>query len=232
MARAPDRPSGPQFKTQNYITSWATNNAYYAANIGYSYSMGNQYTRAAVYSGVVNTGGYTGLAPVNKTGETQTARSPRDFKFDRYGSPKKQKASIPLGQVMMGGLQFPGMAFAPRQADYGVWVPNKLAMWTVSLGAGGTSYNWLKQRNTEAEKGWQVSLSTAQPYTGRGSSSVYQGVERYSTQETRMGKNITEDPNSGFKALGQHSPNQHYIAGLSQMYKEENKDIGFARRNT
>ncbi len=235
MARPVSNPERAPFQTSNYVTSWAANNAYYAGNVGYNFTMGNQYTRAAVYSGVVNTGGYTGSAPANKGHATQTARSPRGFAYDRYGNPKQQKGSIALGQVLMGGYQFPGQAFAPKQVGYGTWVASDISMFLQSQGAGGTSYNYLRARNRgpdAQEKGWQTKLSTAQPYTGKGSSSVYQGVERYSTQETRMGKNITEDPNSGFKALGKHSSDQHYISSLSQMYKEENKDIGFARRNT
>ena len=236
MARPVDNPGRTPFKSQNYMESWATNNAYYAGNIGYSYTMGNQYTKAAAYSGVVNLGGYTGTPSAsggnsfyNRTSNISKKGQP----YDMLGNPTKQRGSIPLGQVLMGGYQFPGQAFAPRQVDYGTWVANPLSMWMQSLGSGGTSYNYLRARNMgpdAQEKGWMMNLTTAGKYEGKGSSSVYQGVERYSTQETRMGKDIVNDPQSGFKALDKHASDQHYMSGLSQMYKEENTDIGHARR--
>lgn len=237
MARPVSNPGRTLFKSVSYMESWATNNAYYAGNIGYSYTMGNQYTKAAAYSGVVNLGGYTGTpdpAGARDASKRAMVTSKKGAPFDRFGNPTKQRGSIPLGQLLMGGYQFPGQAFAPKQVDYGVWVANPLSMWTQSLGAGGTSYNYLRARNIgpdAQDQGWKTTLSTAQKYSGTGKSSVYQGVERYSTQETRLGKNITEDPNSGFKALEKHSSSQHYIPELSQMYKETNPNIGLARRN-
>ena len=238
MARPVSQPGKALFKSGAYMESWATNNAYYAGNVGYSYTMGNQYTKAAAYSGVVSVGGYTGT-PDSKAANIASNRamvtSKRGAPFDIMFNPTRQKGSLALGQVLMGGYQFPGQAFAPKQVDYGVWVANPLSMWMQGLGAGGTSYNYLRARNIgpdAQDKGWQTTLSTAQKYTGKGTSSIYQGVERYSTQETRLGKNITEDPQSGFVPLDKHASSQHYLPGLSQMYKEENTDIGVARRKT
>lgn len=237
MAKPADHPS--QFKSQNYMESQATNNAYYAGKYGYSYTLGNTYTDAAIKSGVVNPGGYTGLPKPEQPGGMgalsgmTSPTSRRNQPFDRFGNPTKQKGDTALQQVLMGGYQFPGQAFAPRKGKGGAFMANELSMWMQGLGIGGRSYNFGRQRlvglANQSSK-WSYQLTQASTEPGVGTSSVYQGFERYSTQETRMGTDAM-DPNAGFKRLGTHSPNQHYISELATLYKEDDNETGFARRS-
>ncbi len=232
MARGTDKPG--QFSAGGYMASQATNNAYYAGKYGYSYTLGNLYTDAAIKSGVVNPGGYTGLP--EETGRLGSQRSnPRASRgqpFDQFGNPTKQKGDKVLTQVQMGGYQFPGQVWTPQRSKGGTYMANELSMWMQKLGAGGRSFNFgqFRVRGVENQSNrWQNKLTQATTGPGVGTSSVYQGFERYSTQETRMGTDIM-DPNAGFKKLQPHSRNQHYISELSNMYKEKNTQTGPARR--
>ena len=240
MARpASGRGGRAQFSAQSYMESQATNNAYYAGKYGYSYTLGNQYTDAAIKSGVVNPGGYTGLPKPEQPGGMgaisgmTSPTSRRNQPFDRFGNPTKQKGDPVLAQVLMGGYQFPGQAFNPRRGAGGAFMANELSMWMNSLGLGGRSPNLGRYRRVGAQWqdiGWKYQLSMAPKQIEKGESSIYQGFERYSTQETRMGTDAT-DPNAGFKRLESHSQNQHYISELSTLYKEDNNETGFARRS-
>ena len=233
MARPSSKPS--QFSAGAYMSSQATHNAYYAGKYGYSYTLGNLYTDAAAKSGIVNPGGYTGLP--QETGrlgsQRSNPRSSRGQPFDQFGNPTQQKGDPVLQQVLMGGYQFPGQAFAPRRTKGGTYMANRLSMWMQSLGKGGRSYNFGQRRRLGVQNQsnkWQSQLTQAPKGPGVGTSSVYQGFERYSIQETRMGADAT-DPNAGFKRLQPHAQNQHYISELSNMYKEDTKETGFARRS-
>ncbi len=233
MARAADKPG--QFSAEAYMASQATNNAYYAGKYGYSYTLGNLYTDAAAKSGVVNPGGYTGLPGDNSDhSKWSNPRQARGQPFDQFGNPSKQKGDKVLTQALMGGYQYPGQAFTPRRGKGGTFMANQLSMWLQGLGVGGRSHNLGQRRRLGVQNQsnkWQYQLTQAPKGPGEGTSSVYQGFERYSTQETRLGTNYGVDPNAGFRKLESHSPNQHYISELSTLYKQDKKETGFSRRS-
>lgn len=239
MARPAAQPQRALFKSGAYMQNQAVRNAYYAGHYGYSYTLSNTYTQAAAKSGIVNVGGYTGT-PKKKRGvsnyyQQQTAQNAPGQPFDRFGNPRQQQGDLQLAQVLMGGYQFPGQAFAPRRTKGGVFIANRLSMFIQSLGVGGISYNYLRARRRgpgQESTGWRYSLTYAADRVEdeKASSSIYQGFERYSTQETRLGTASSIDPNAGFKRLAGHAPDQHYISELSQMYKKEDTQTGPARR--
>lgn len=216
MARAPDNPSGPLFRTDSYIQSWWANAPYYASSGGsqYGYQAGNQFTNAAIRSGIVNPGGYLNVSPlgygpvvssggVRQTGIKQdwrTVASPvnRNTPYDYLGNVKKQKGDIALGWVLMGPQAFPGGAFAPRYSPKLGERPNKLSMFMQDRGYGGTTFSTLRYRRSNVDlqsTGWQGNLTqfggSNKALTtgagGRGQSSEDSTQEMYSTDETRAG---------------------------------------------
>lgn len=207
MARPTDQPSASQFRTQAYITSWWANNAYYAPTAGYNYaySPSNIYTDAAIRSGVVHTGGYTLLTPMQQGigVSPYTMANPRNSasqaKYDQFGNVKRQKGDVQLGLVLMGGYQFPGQAFMPVRGKDGRFEPNALVKWMTSLGAEGPTLPMLRNRRSsvgERVSGWAGILSestgsnkamSVPGAAGRGQSSEDSTQEMYSTEETRIG---------------------------------------------
>lgn len=240
MARPVAHPERALFQGGNYRTHEATQNAYYAGKYGYSWTFGTGKTQSAERSGKAHKGHYTGSPDMSERYDPhkqQSVINPRGMPFDQYGNPTRQQGDTVLGQMLMGGYQFPGQAFAPRRTEKGQFIANRLSMFLQSLGTGGYSHNMLQRRRKgegAQSTGWKLTLSQSMGANkepdGKGKSSIYQGKERYSTQETRMGTNYGTDPNAGFKALQQHGSDQHYLPELANMYKEQNTDTGPARR--
>ena len=258
MARAPDRSNAGQFNAQSYTQSWAANNPYYAPHVNYAFNtLDNTRTQAAVRSGVVHVAGYSNITPMD---QGQDQKNPYNWAspirnadttgYDQFGNVKKQKGDINLGLVMMGGYQFPGQAFNPSRTKYGLWEANPLAKWMNAQGTGGYSPTGLRDRRvgqSQRETGWMdllsQSISSNKGPEGKGQSSEDSTLERYSTQETRLGTRAqftNEEFNegtsefgrtwAGYKPLSPHAMNPHFDSKLTQMFKTENANVGFARR--
>ncbi len=255
MARAPDRSNAGQFKTSDYIQSWAANNPFYASHVNWAFdTFDTTRTKAAIRSGVVQTAGYNNITPMD---QGQDPKDPYNYAhptrnadstgYDRFGDVKKQKGDINLGLVLMGGYQFPGQAFSPSRTKYGLWEANPLAKWMNAQGVGGYSPEGRRWRQTTTEHGWSdmltQSISSNKGPGGKGQSSEDSTLERYSTQETRLGTRAqftNEEFNegtskfgrtwAGYKPLSPHAMNPHFDSKLTQMFKTENDNIGFARR--
>ena len=224
---------------QGYTGSQSANMPYYAGHMGYSYTLGNTGTDAGIKSGVVRPGKYTGTPESGFTWENrnkwQSAINAPGQPYDMFGNPSKQPGGAHLARTLSGMFQFDPRSFMPRRTKKGAYIPNNMSMWLQSQGVGGTSFNFIKQRRTgvnQQSTGWRFTLTNAPVRIGdeKASSSIYQGFERYSTQETRLGTAYSTDPNAGYKALPGHAPDQHYMSGLGQMYKKENTQTGPARR--
>lgn len=219
MARAPDR-----------LTAAYVNRAFDTTD--------TTRTNAAVRSGIVQTAGYQRASP---------AYSP-DVPYDRSRSVKKQKGAIDLGLVLMGGYQFSGQTFTPTMGKGGLFVANPLTRWMNRQGKGGYSPMNVRARNRYYKDiGWvgvlSQSLDPNKGPQGYGQSSEDATIERYSTQETRMGTRATftdeefdEETKkygrtwAGYRPLSTHSKNPHFDSALSQMYKSQKTNVGFARR--
>ena len=103
--------------------------------------------------------------------------------------------------------------------------------WIQSVRQVTISNNFL--RNRRVSQGLQnpnLTHATRAPDT-KGKSSIEQGGERYSTIETRSGKGTKLPGHPGFQALDRHSSSQQFLPELSQMYKDTNTNIGYARRD-
>jgi hypothetical protein len=253
VARAPDKSNASQFNVQNYTQSWAANNPFYAAHVNYAFSTAdNTRTNAAARSGVVQTAGYTNVAPENRgisANDPMNWASPTrsGSSYDRFGNVNKQVGDLNLGLVLMGGNQFPGQAFMPERGKSGIFSANYLARWMNKQGTGGYSPSGLRARNTRREGGWgpvlSQSLTSNKAPGGVGQSSIDSTVEMYSTQETRLGTRAyftDEEWNAGtkkygrswagFKPLMTHSLDPHFDSKLAPMFKRESPDGGAARR--
>ncbi len=203
------------FRSKSYMESWWANNPYYAGTGGiqYGYQAGNQYTNAAIRSGVVNTGGYLNLSPlgfgamgqqgVRQTGVKKDWRSVASnvntgTPYDYLGNVQRQRGDIGLGWVMMGALAFPGQAFTPKYSPKLGIRPNDLSMFMQDLGHGGVSFSTNRYRRSNINlrsTGWQGNLTQSTGSnkamdtgaSGRGQSSEDSTQEVYSTDETRQG---------------------------------------------
>ncbi len=255
MARAPDRSSASQFKASDYMQSWAANNPYYAQHVNWQFdTFDTTRTKAAIRSGVVSGAGYNNISP---EGLGYSSKDPYNFAhptrsadktaYDQFGDVKKQRGDINLGLVLMGGYQFPGQAFNPSRTKYGLWEANPLAKWMNAQGVGGYSPEGRRGRNTQQETGWMSllsqSISSNKGPEGVGQSSEDSTQEMFSTQETRLGTRAqfsNEEFNegtgkfgsswAGYKPLSPYAMNPHWDSKLTQMFKTENENVGFARR--
>ncbi len=254
MARAPDRSSASQFRTKGYTQSWAANNPYYASHVNWAFdTTDTTRSNAAARSGVVQTAGYNNVTPQDQGIDPNNPRnwaSPvrRGTAYDRLGNVNKQKGDINLGLVLMGGYQFPGQSMVPERDALGFFGANPLARWLNAQGTGGYSPMNLRARNmANKETGWNVqlsqSISSNKAPGGVGQSSEDSTIERYSTQETRMGtrafftdEELDEETKkfgrtwAGFKPLRANLPNPHFDSALGQMFKTDNPNVGAARR--
>lgn len=256
MARPPDESSARQFNVTRYTESWAANNPYYATHVGWEFdTTDTTRTQAAIKSGVVRTAGYYNVRPEDRgisASSLYNQANPRHHSsvpYDRFGNVKKQRGDIQLGLVLMGGLQFPGQAFAPVQGKAGVFGPNYLARWMNSKMAGKQlSLSGMRARNQVRERGYtdflSQSISSNKAPGGVGQSSRDTTQEMYSTQETRLGtraiftsEEIDKETGkygrtwAGYRPLSAHAMNPHFDSKLGQMFKTENPNIGFARRS-
>ena len=232
------------------------------AGYNYNYQAGNIYTNAAIRSGVVRTGGYTNLTPQQRgiPNNASTRASPRNspnVPYTHLGDIKQQRGDIELGLVLMGDYAFPGQAKYPVRDENGNWGPNAFVQWLEKRGAGGPTMPMVRFRRSKVSErsgGWNGILTQSLGSNkaigvpgarGRGQSSEDSTKEMYSTEETRIGTRaqFTDEEWqegtqkwgrswAGFKELGKHSQNPHLRTQLGTMYKPENQNIGFARRNT
>ena len=259
MARAPDKSYAGQFKTTDYIQSWAANNPYYAPHVTWEFdTMDTRRTQAAARSGIVRSPGYSNISPENRGYDQRDMRNwarpehPSSAPYDYLGNVKKQRGDVQLGLVMMGGYQFPGQAFRAVPGKSGFLMPNRLAKWMNEQGIGGYSPEGRRFRRSGGkyrDRGWEGTLSQSMSSNkgpgGFGQSSEDSTVERYSTQETRMGtraiftdEEFDEETKkfgrtwAGFRPLSTHSRNPHFNSALGQMFQSKNTDTGFARRRS
>lgn len=190
MARAADYPGRVLFSTSSYISSWWTNNAYYAGTAGktYAFVAGDGYTtsvgggyrgsRSALYSGVVHPAGYSAISPrgyggtpsnpywgtprtmFNTSSPIRNAYQP----YDAFGNIRRQRGDIQLGKLMMGGYQFPGQAFSPDYSPQKGLRANTLVRWFENLGMGGYTDPMVRFRRSDKSwrsTGWAGNLTTA-----------------------------------------------------------------------
>ena len=199
------------------MQSWWANNPYYAGAGAQSYAFqaGNQYTNAAIRSGIVNTGGYFNISPlgygamgqrgvrqtgVKKNWQTVSSTVNRNTPYDYLGNVMRQKGDVGLGWVLMGVMAFPGQAFAPKYSPKLGARPNALTtfMKNLNLGVGASNFTGLRYRRSNVNlqsTGWQGNLTqfggSNKAFTtgagGRGQSSEDSTQEVYSTDETRVG---------------------------------------------
>ena len=254
MARAPAKSEARQFNTDEYISSWAANNPFYAAHVNWEFSTEDTTrTQAAARSGVVHVAGYSNISPQNRgisQFDPQNWANPRHspgVPYDRFGNVKTQRGDVQLGLALMGGLQFPGQAFMPDRTRSGLFVANRLSRWMNKQLIPGSVSSGRRDRQYEQERGWTVTLSQSissnKAPDGIGQSSEDSTMAMYSTQETRLGtrayftdEELNKDTGkfgrtwAGFKPLGSHATNPHFDSKLGQMFKTENANVGFARR--
>jgi len=251
VARPPDRSSAKQFRSKNYMQSWAANNPYYASHVNWAFNtLDTTRTQAAARSGIVHVAGYTNVSPQDRGIEANawTMANPRNnmnVPYDQFGNVKKQRGDINLGLVLMGGYQFPGQAFAPTQrygSNSGLFMANQLATWLnakhqgILAGQTGTRYRRDARNARNRERGWETTLSQSiGSNKGTGASSLDTTIARYSTQETRLGTRATFADRrtwEGWRPLSSYRMNPHFNSRLGQMFQTENTNTGFARRVT
>ena len=272
MARGSYQPGFNQFSSEGYMQSWAAHNTYYATRIAAAtpvseqagwmttsqyrdFILGNQYTNAAVYSGVVNVGGYGplfGSAPGDKVRASPNYAA-KDANLNVFGFRKAERADTNIDYA--GGRSIiPGQAFVPSRSKTGRYGPNKLSKFMAAQGSGGDSPEMLRYRNrgggiSDSTRSWKSTLTQStgsqKGASGFSQSSVDTTGEKYATKETAMGANMYDTDErvrgerferswAGYKELSPHSSNAHFfgISGLAQMYKPDEKPQGGdARRN-
>jgi hypothetical protein len=235
------------------MESWAANNPFYAPHVNWAFSTEDTTrTQAAARSGVVRVASYSNVTPQNRginENDPMNWASPvrSGTSYDKFGNVNKQVGDVQLGLVLMGGFQFPGQAFMPDRSSLGTFSANKLARWMNKQGVGGYSPEGRRYRSYRRETGWSSMLSQSfssnKAPDGIGQSSMDSTLERYSTQETRLGtrayftdEEMNKDTGrfgrtwAGFKPLGSHATNPHFDSKLTQMFKTENANVGAARR--
>ena len=273
MARGSSNPNSNLFSTEGYIQSWAAHNTYYAARIAAAspnfliagglsstsqytdFRVGNQYTKAALYSGIVNVGGYGplfGSAPGDSIRASPNYAA-KDANLNYLGMRKAGKADKNIDYA--GGRSIiPGAAFTPSRSKTGRYSANKLSKFMAAQGGGGPSQNLLRYRNrgggiSDSTRSWKSTLTQStgsqKGKSGFSQSSVDTTGEKYATKETAMGANMYDTDErvrgerferswAGYKELSPHSSNAHFfgISGLAQMYRPDEKPQGGdARRN-